>query len=97
MSKKVMNQIGSYVIAILDDNNYVVYDVRRDSVSKKTGKVTHAYSFHTLMEQAEERLSRDYADETTSSTNSWHKCREETLWALRCPADDHSLTNGEEK
>lgn len=86
---KIMNQIGSYIIAILDDNNYVVYDERKDSTNKKTEKVTHNYSFHTLMEQAEERLSRDYADEMTSTTNSWRKCREDALRALRCSPSDY--------
>jgi hypothetical protein len=80
---KQMNQIGDYILVILDGNNYVVYDQRKDYTDKKTKKVAHNYSFHTTMEQAEERLSRDWADEVTSDTVEWHEAHRGALETLR--------------
>ena len=88
---KVRNQIGHYILADLDANNKVVYDERKDqTTTDKSGKVRvkHEYSFHLKMEQAEERLARDYADEMTSGTEDWHKCHREALGRLRGPAEE---------
>jgi len=89
---KILNQIGSYVIADLDFNNFVVYDVRKDSVNKKTGVVAHDYSFHLKLEQAEDRLSRDWAREMTSSTSEQHKARDGVVRVLQGDAEVSSLT-----
>ena len=84
---KEMYREGGFVLAILDTTNYVVFDERKNQVDKN-GKINRNYSYHTRMDQAEGCLASDWADEVTTNSSDWNKCRDGLLRVLRSYDDE---------
>ena len=72
---KTLHTEGHYNLAYLNENNYVVWDSRKDkeSVNKRTGCVStkHEYSYHGQMSQAIGRLSKLVVDEGAETLEGW--------------------------
>lgn len=84
---KVLHEEGNYALAILDSNNYGVYDVRTrvETVNKETGKKTviYKYKYFGSMESAIRELSRLIANETANDLPSWIKSLHEAHRSLQ--------------
>lgn len=76
---------NKWVLAILDDKNYVLFDDNKKTVGlDRNGReiVSYKHSYFSQMDHALRELTRRLADEACCDLSSWVKCLVESNKAL---------------
>ena len=69
---KTLAQYNDYILAILDEDNYVVYDQSKPkSVCPKTGKKSYKYAYYSQIKLAVKELARLVANDECVALGDW--------------------------
>ena len=71
---KELYRKNQWVLAIFDEDNYVLYDHTKSKVDKRTGQKRYTYKYFAQPLHAVRELARLLADEACTDLSSWIKC-----------------------